>query len=130
VKDEIEPSEIKTLLELVANDGLTIDRALQARNISRERFDRWCEGNDDPDRGRARIFELAEISHEINLIRDWHQRAQAGDWRAARDFLAHRHPEQWGKYRKVETETPPQDMVFTVNLGQELWGDGDVPTRS
>lgn len=48
-------------------------------------------------------FRKAEAEGENVLVGIWHQAAQDGNWRAARDFLARRWPERWREQREQIT---------------------------
>jgi hypothetical protein len=65
----------------------------------------------------------AEAANEVELVAQW--KAQAGkDWRAAKELLAHRHPEGWGPLRAatdhgVSFETEGHLSV----LCRSIWSD-------
>ena len=65
-----------------------------------------------------RELEQAELDCESALVKKWHD-AAPDDWRAARDLLARRFPDRWG--REVE-EMPAYDGIglhITLLLGED-----------
>jgi hypothetical protein len=59
----------------------------------------------------------------MRALASW-QAAIPGDWRAARDFLARRHPDRWGSRERHElTGADGSPIHFTLNLGRGDAGD-------
>jgi hypothetical protein len=63
----------------------------------------------------------AELDCEAALVKKWHD-AAPDDWRAARDLLARRFPDRWG--REVEERPPDMGLGLHITL---LLGPADDP---
>jgi hypothetical protein len=71
------------------------------------------EPQEQPYADFAAALEQAELDCESALVKKWHD-AAPDDWRAARDLLARRFPDRWG--RAVEEMPPQQGAGFSITL--------------
>ena len=115
------PSVSKTICDMVRR-GNYFTIAAKAAGISTDALNQWRKRGADgeqPYADFAAALEQAELDCESILVEKWHD-AAPNDWRAARDLLARRFPDRWG--RAVE-EMPPQQgagLSITLHLGDEV----------
>lgn len=68
----------------------------------------------------------AEVLAEHELVTAWRNAGAAGDWRAARDYLARKHPQRWGQQVKVEAVDGPELVEATDRILDRLLGEPDA----
>jgi hypothetical protein len=102
-------------------------------DTERARLD--ADPNAKPDKREAPYVRLsdalmaAEAEAEIEAVAHW-KAASRNDWRAAKEWLARRHGEDWGDRSRVEHSGPEGAPITLAGL-ENLMGisdDGDAPT--
>jgi hypothetical protein len=118
----------KTICEMV-RAGNYLKIACAAAGISADSLSRWRKkgaAGEEPYAAFLRELEHAELDCESALVKKWHD-AAPDDWRAARDLLARRFPDRWG--RQVEEESPGRLPSAGLNIIIDLSGGSWEPTR-
>lgn len=97
--------------------------------ISWRTLHRWIERGRVANKGLLKDFYdaicAAEMEAEVRMVAQWQQQIPQ-DWRAARDFLARRHPKRWGATEKYQHEVSGGDSDKPVRLKFDF---GDVPVE-
>lgn len=117
----VSPCELlgPTIVELV-RAGMRPSAAAQAAGIARSTLSGWIkrgvaenmsiEGGAEPNSIEAPykkfVDELnkAEAESQAGLVVAWFKEARSGDWKAAKEFLARRWPDEWGGNDTVKVE--------------------------
>jgi hypothetical protein len=108
--------------------GNYLNVACSAAGISTDALSVWRKkgaAGEEPYAAFLAELQQAELDCESALVKKWHD-AAPDDWRAARDLLARRFPDRWG--REVE-EMPPNygpGLMLVLHLGGD---DGELPER-
>ena len=112
-----------------ASEGIPIRMATRRYGISDRTYRHWMQrGRRDhanqiksPYSQFVTEVQAAESIHAIKLVRVWEE-ASKKDWRAARDYLRSRQPEEWGGGRRVPKLEPSPPIIINVTLaaGQSL----------
>jgi hypothetical protein len=126
-------------IELTARVQKTVCRMVRAGNylkvacaaagISTDALSNWRKKGatgEEPYAAFLGELEQAELDCESALVKKWHD-AAPDDWRAARDLLARRFPDRWGR----EVEEIPQGNNGGLRIVLHLGGyDGEeLPER-
>ena len=69
-------------------------------------------------------IERAKAESEQHAVKTWTDKLP-DDWRAARDFLARRFPEDWGRREELTLNTPDIEASLKARLAKSL---GKEPT--
>lgn len=103
---KLTPERQQKLVQAIAA-GNYYETACRYAGIDYSNFRHWLEKGEQQASGIYHDFReaitRAEIEAEMRAVVAW-QRAFPDDWRAAKEFLEHRHRETWGKAPKQETE--------------------------
>ena len=107
--------------------GNHITRACEYAGISKMTYYRWKAKASTARSGEyfdlMQELEEAESQAQIRMVAQW-QAQIPNDWRAAREFLARRFPDDWSPTEKQEISGPEGKPVkYRINLGGELAGD-------
>ena len=105
------------LLKAIAA-GNYYEAACNAAGITFETFNEWRKAF--PDFSEAVM--KAEALAEMEIVARWRDDIP-GNWQAARDFLARRHPERWANKEKLE-HTGKDGASLTIDL---KWPDAKQP---
>lgn len=98
--------EIQAKIVEVIADGNYQEVACRVAGIAPSTFHLWISkgSGDDARKPYSDFVEAvtrAEADCEATIVRYW-QSAMKDDWRAARDYLARRHPERWKSTERRE----------------------------
>jgi len=88
----------KTICRMV-RAGNYLNIACAAAGISTDALSNWRKkgaAGEEPFAAFLAELEQAELDCESALVKKWHD-AAPDDWRAARDLLARRFPDRWGR---------------------------------
>lgn len=77
------------------------EAAAQYGGVDKATLMRWLASDRQPYRDFRDAVIAAEAEAEVRMVAQW-QAQIPEDWRAARDFLARRHPDRWGPLEKRE----------------------------
>jgi transposase len=103
---KLTPETKKRLLDMIKS-GNYYETACTYAGIGYSTFRRWMEQGEEAKSGQYRDFWeaviRAEAEAEARMVAQW-QAQIPQDWRAARDFLARRHPERWAQQEKIDLE--------------------------
>jgi len=128
---EIETADIRltliarkgpTIIELMKG-GMTPTRAAEVAEVSRETVRTWLkrgmmeqqriEQGLDPEPSEKVYMDFAmgalkaESEAQAGLVLAWYKEGRAGDWKAAKEFLAARWRQEWGADNTVKLEVSP-----------------------
>jgi hypothetical protein len=105
---KLNPATEKRLLEAL-RDGATYKAACAHAGIDYKTFRSWILRGEEKKSGKFRRFleavEKAEHEAEMKCIKAWVSKIDE-DWRAAKEFLERRFPEEWGKSVAITQEAP------------------------
>ena len=121
---KLTPSVQKTVCDMV-RAGNYLKVACAAAGISADSLSRWRKkgaAGEEPFATFLLELQQAELDCESALVKKWHD-AAPDDWRAARDLLARRFPDRWG--REVD-ETPSLEGRVGISIVLHL---GPVDAR-
>jgi hypothetical protein len=115
---KLTPSVQETVCRMV-RDGNYFTIACRAAGISLDALARWRKrgaAGEEPFATFLQALEQAELEAETKLVEIWNSQAPE-DWRAARDLLARRFPERWGR---IEEALPGVGvgLSITIHLGE------------
>jgi transposase len=103
---KLTPEIRKKLLDAI-KAGNYYETACSYAGINYMTFRNWMKKGQQAKSGNYfEFFELvtrAESEAEARMVAQW-QAQIPQDWRAARDFLARRHPERWAQQEKIDLE--------------------------
>jgi hypothetical protein len=132
------PGKVGPPIKLTASVQKTVCRMVRAGNylkvacaaagISTDALSNWRKKGatgEEPYAAFLGELEQAELDCESALVKKWHD-AAPDDWRAARDLLARRFPDRWG--REVEERLPDNTggLQIVLHLGSDA-GYPDPP---
>jgi|694.fasta_scaffold17454_11 hypothetical protein len=111
-----------TIIELMKG-GMTPNRAAEVAEVSRETVRNWLkrgmleqqriEQGLDPEPSEKVYMDFAmgalkaESEAQAGLVLAWYKEGRAGDWKAAKEFLAARWRQEWGSENTVKLEVSP-----------------------
>ena len=111
-----------TIIELMKG-GMTPNRAAEVAEVSRETVRNWLERGMleqqrieqglDPEPSEKVYMDFAmgalkaESEAQAGLVLAWYKEGRAGDWKAAKEFLAARWRQEWGSENTVKLEVSP-----------------------
>jgi len=114
----------KTVCRMVRS-GNYLKVACAAAGISTDALSNWRKkgaAGEEPYAAFLAELQQAELDCESALVKKWHD-AAPDDWRAARDLLARRFPDRWGR----EVEEKPPDSGVGLNIILCLGSDAGYP---
>jgi hypothetical protein len=110
------------IIELMKG-GMTPNRAAEVAEVSRETVRTWLkrgmmeqqriEQGLDPEPSEKVYMDFAmgalkaESEAQAGLVLAWYKEGRAGDWKAAKEFLAARWRQEWGADNTVKLEVSP-----------------------
>ena len=120
---KLTPDRRKALIDAI-KAGNHIVRACHFAGIDKSTFYKWKKKAADARSGEFVDFikeiEEAESQAQIRMVAQW-QAQIPHDWRAAREFLARRFPDEWSSLEKREISGDSDNpIVFEIDLGGEL----------
>ena len=116
--------EVKQRLVDAVKAGNHITRACEYAGISKMTYYRWKAKASTARSGEyfdlMQELEEAESQAQIRMVAQW-QAQIPNDWRAAREFLARRFPDEGSSLEKREISgDSDKPVVFEIDLGGEL----------
>lgn len=124
------PAVRKKLIDMI-KAGNYYETACTYAGIDYSTFRKWMKKGEHAKSGN--YFEFfhevtrAEAEAEARMIAQW-QAQIPQDWRAARDFLARRHPERWAQQEKIDLEHSGkviQEHEGQLSITDKLIGDSE-----
>lgn len=115
---------VQTLLLEATRCGSYLAPACAAVSVGYSTVRGWIErGEREAEEGQvtrysefAASFRAAEAEAELAAVGAWVSAFRdGGDWRAAAEYLARRHPERWSAKRAEEEAEPPTTVVFDLD---------------
>jgi len=121
--------EVRQRLVDAVKAGNHITRACEYAGISKMTYYRWKAKADTSKSGEyvdlLQELEEAESQAQVRMVAQWQSQIPT-DWRAAREFLARRFPDEWSSLEKRELSgNSDRPVVFEIDLGGEL-DDGNI----
>ena len=125
---EIRPSRLTTDVKKRLTDavkaGNHITRACEYAGIAKATYYRWKAKAANAKSGEyfdlMQELEEAESQAQVRMVAQWQAQIPT-DWRAAREFLARRFPDEWSSLEKREISGDSDNpIVFEIDLGGEL----------
>ena len=116
---KLTPAVQKIVCQMVRK-GNYLNAACAAAGISADSLSRWRKqgaAGQEPFATFLRELQQAELDCETALVKKWHD-AAPDDWRAARDLLARRFPDRWGR----EVEEAPAMEAGSAFRSCCIWG--------
>jgi len=105
---KLNPTIEKRILEAL-RDGATYRSACAYAGIDYKTFRSWMLKGEGKRSGKFRRFweavQKAEHEAEMKCIKAWVSKIDE-DWRAAKEFLERRFPEEWGRAVSITQESP------------------------
>ena len=120
--------EVKRRLVDAVKAGNHITRACEFAGIGKATYYRWKAKADTSKSGEyfelMRELEEAESQAQIRMVAQW-QSQIPNDWRAAREFLARRFPDEGSSLekREISGDVDKPVRVYTLDIGGELADD-------
>lgn len=116
--------EVKQRLVDAVKAGNHITRACEYAGINKVTYYRWKARASTSKSGEyfdlLQELEEAESEAQVRMVAQW-QSQIPNDWRAAREFLARRFPDEWSSLEKREISGDSENpIVIEIDLGGEL----------
>lgn len=120
---KLTPDRRKTLIDAI-KAGNHIVRACHFAGIDASTFYKWKKKAETSKSGEyfdfVKEIEEAESQSQVRMVAQW-QAQIPNDWRAAREFLARRFPDEWSSLEKREISGNSENpIVIEIDLGGEL----------
>ena len=119
-RSKLTPQLQAELVNLIAAGNYDATAA-SAVGISSSTFYRWLEQGERASSGRYREFweavTRARARAEVEAVSVLKTAAQSGDWRAAVEWLARKHPDRWGRAKPrqdAEEDTGPTEITVVI----------------
>ena len=116
--------EVKRRLVDAVKAGNHITRACEYAGINKVTYYRWKAKASTSKSGEyfdlLQELEEAESEAQVRMVAQWQSQIPT-DWRAAREFLARRFPDEWSSLEKREISGDSENpIVIEIDLGGEL----------
>lgn len=122
---EMTPARVAGILDSILT-GATFEQAAAENGISERTFHRWRDRGErsktlDEFRQFWQLIQWAKVKARRIPERTFY-RAAAHDWKAARDLLTRRHPEDWRVRFEIDDKTPEENVPARERLLERLEG--------